>query len=86
MELRTSPLKQVYNLADVDNPDTLADESLDGKLRLKDFSTAGFKKIWFATFAYGGNAKLPIDRPVIDVLASRIPAGRRQGDVDSTFH
>lgn len=49
-------------LLDVDNPDTPAiNESTDGKLRLSDFTTAGFDDILVPSFDYSGSANLPID-------------------------
>ncbi|WP_372894369.1 LEPR-XLL domain-containing protein, partial [Stieleria sp.] len=61
-------------LKDVDNPDTSGtDESTDGKLRLKDFSNAGFREILTPTFDFGGTAKLPIQSSLLDFLPDDTP-------------
>ena len=49
------------NLADVDDPETSANEGTDGKLRLSDFSLGSFKSIIQPSFTYAGSANLPID-------------------------
>ncbi|MCC6508377.1 MAG: hypothetical protein IT423_04670, partial [Pirellulaceae bacterium] len=63
-------------LTDVNNPDTPGDESLDGKLRLSDFSTAGFGEILTPSFTYGGSTVLPIDGSLLTFLPPQfLPGG-----------
>jgi hypothetical protein len=63
------------NLLDVDNPDTVVNEGTDGKLRLSDFSTAGFKNILSPTFNYSGSANLPIDGSLLTFLPPEYKPG-----------
>ena len=64
------------NLLDIDDPDTTAiNEATDGKLRLSDFSIAGFKTIIQPSFTYSGSANLPIDGNALVFL----PAAFKQG-------
>ncbi|MEZ6089227.1 MAG: hypothetical protein R3C05_14590 [Pirellulaceae bacterium] len=69
-------------LTDVDNPDTPTDESTDNKLRLRDFSTAGFKDILTPSFAYGGTVNLPIDGSALAFLPPQFKPGYVPGAGD----
>ncbi|MCA9125996.1 MAG: DNRLRE domain-containing protein, partial [Planctomycetales bacterium] len=62
-------------LSDYDNPETPGDESLDGKLRLQDFSAAGFGDILTPSFTYGGEADLPIDGTALAFLPGDFQQG-----------
>ncbi len=63
-------------LLDVDNPDTPSiNESTDGKLRLSDFTIAGFDNILVPAFNYSGSANLPIDGSLLTFLPAEFQAG-----------
>ncbi len=63
-------------LVDVDNPDTTTiNESTDGKLRLSDFTIAGFDDILVPAFNYSGSANLPIDGSLLTFLPAEFQAG-----------
>ncbi len=55
-------------LVDVDHPDTPVNESLDGKLRLKDFAIGNFRSLLSPSFTYAGSLELPIDGSSLDAL------------------
>ncbi|MEQ1826133.1 MAG: hypothetical protein ABL921_09305, partial [Pirellula sp.] len=55
-------------LLDIDDPDTPANESTDGKIRLKDFGIAGFGGVLDPDFTYGGSLNLPLDGTILSTL------------------
>ncbi len=63
------------NLVDVDDPETGANESTDGKLRLSDFSLGNFKSIIQPSFTYGGEANLPVDGSALVFLPKAFSTG-----------
>ena len=64
------------NMVDlVDDPGTVVNEATNGKLRLRDFTSAGLGKLIQPTFTYGGDLNLPINGSLLTFLPPEYQAG-----------